>query len=342
MSFTSAVAGSTSVGVWLSRATPVTCDDGAEDFRTESLGTASDEATSPGPVTLDVDRRLRTAVGDAVVDLVLSTSPGCGQLTTTSELGAQRVRIVVEGTTVRFRTGFTSRTSSRSDADVLRSLDFSRDGVGTASVGSFVTDAGSVESFLKYAVDRSLARGSVGEPPPNAAPAGGLGAMGVFSREGAPGAEVAYEDAWVTGTIGAAPGREEWASASAWRVVRTTCAGGEDGEVVEFVDGGGPAHVTINTQLSRAEVAGTVPATRFSLDGCTGVETVDTVDVPVTLSLEATGAAVRSVGDQFQVRPSEGVRRERVSYVARPAGGELSVGDVSGAPDLASISRAGR
>lgn len=93
VSFMAVVGGSTSVNVFLSRAETVACEDGSEDFETLTVRTLTDEATTPGPIDLDIDRRLRTAVGVAVVDLVEEYSPGCGQDPTVTISPAQTVRI---------------------------------------------------------------------------------------------------------------------------------------------------------------------------------------------------------------------------------------------------------
>lgn len=204
---------------------------------------------------------------------------------------------------------------------MLRSVDFSRDGVGSASVGTYVTDAASRAAFLKYAVDRTRTRGNPVDLPPNAAPSGGLGALGAFTRERTVDGNPVFEDLSVTATIAAAPARDEQLTAFALRSTVIPCPQGGFGEVMEVVEGSGPAEVTIDSRLASADAAGAIPATRFSFDGCTGTGTEGTDTVAVTLSLDATGAAVRSVDTRFQVRPGEGVQRERLSYRARPAGG---------------------
>lgn len=66
VSFSAPLGGPTSVSVFVSRATTVAC----EDFATLSLRTPTDEATAPGPVYLDIDHRLLTAEGVALVDLL--------------------------------------------------------------------------------------------------------------------------------------------------------------------------------------------------------------------------------------------------------------------------------
>ena len=101
VSFSAPVGGLTSVNVFVSRATTVVCEDGSEDFATLTLRTPTDEAAAPGPVSLDIDRRLLTAEGVAVVDLLEEHSPGCSQETMSTVLPSQPVRIVLGGTTVR-------------------------------------------------------------------------------------------------------------------------------------------------------------------------------------------------------------------------------------------------
>ena len=112
VAFSAPVDGPASVNVFPSRATSVVCEDGSDDFATLTVRTVTDEATAPGPVSLEIDRRLRAAEGVAQSDLVEEFSPGCGQEPTLMLLPSQSVRIVVQGTTVRFRTGMESRAST--------------------------------------------------------------------------------------------------------------------------------------------------------------------------------------------------------------------------------------
>lgn len=203
-------------------------------------------------------------------------------------------------------------------------------------------DAGSQAAFLKYAIDRSRVRGETIELPPNAAPAGGFGAVGAFTREQVVDGAAVFEDVFVTATVGAAPQREERIDVFALRSTQVACTGGESAEVVEVVEGSGPVTVAIDPRLADATAAGTITAARFSFDGCTGVAEDAAAPVDVSLSLSATGAVVRSVDTRFHVRPGEGVIRERLTYQARPATGTATVGDISGSLDLAAISRAGR
>nr|NLI50677.1 hypothetical protein [Propionibacterium sp.] len=337
VSFVSEVGGPASVSVYLSQASTVECGDGSEDFASVTVRTDPPEATSPGPITLDIDRRVSVAAGAAVVDLVRESSPGCGGEVETVVLPAQNVAIAVEGTTVRFRTGVDARVSSRRDAAAWRSVDFARDGVGTVVVGSLV-DAATDTAWLKYAVDRTSARGDSVDLPPNMAPEGGRGAIGAFSRIDG---EV-FEETSVSATIGPAPARDPFLTAFSVRSALVECADGTVGQVDEIVDGAGPGQVAIDARLARAVAAGTLPATRYFYDSCTGDQGEEGTTLPVTLALEASGVAVRSVDTRVQVTPGEGVWRDRVAYVARPAVGTVSAGDVTGVADLAAISRAGR
>ncbi len=102
-----------------------------------------------------------------------------------------------------------------------------------------------------------------------------------------------------------------------------------------MVEGSGPVPVATDPRLAQATAAGTIMATRFSFDGCTGVAKDTTAPVDVSLSLSATAAVVRSVDTRFQVRPGEGVTRDRLSYQARPTSGIAEVGDIKGPVDLA-------
>lgn len=180
------------------------------------------------------------------------------------------------------------------------------------------------------------------ELPPNAAPAGGSGAVGAFTRERQENGNPVFEDLFVTATVGAAPARAERIEAFALRSMLIACAAGGYGEVLEVTEGGGPATVSIDARLANADAAGTIPATRSSFNSCTGSLEEATEPVAVSLSLAATGAVVRSVDTRFQIRPGEGVNRERLTYQARPATGTAVVDDIAGQTDLAAISRAGR
>lgn len=323
--------GATTVDVYLSRSEPVTCSDGSEDVRSTTLTAASAAAA-----TLQIDQRLRNGSGEALVDVAEEVSAGCGADPTTTVHPAQRVALAVVGTSVRFRTGIASRASSGPDAAGFRSVDLARDGTGTLTVGTWVTDAASDAAFLRSAVDRSWARGAPVELPPNAAPAGGFGALASFVRDTADGGR---EDVYVTATIGPAPARAASVFASAIRTTVVECGDGTAGERVEIVEGSGPASVAIDARLARADATASVPGYRVTFDGCTGEVTETDADVPVALALTASGPAVRSVDDRFQVTPGAGVERDRITYSARWAAGQVTVGDLSGAPDLAAISR---
>lgn len=339
VSFTLEAGRTPTADVYLSRAETVDCADGTEDIAQVTLRTEG-AASAPGPVTLDIDRRLRSARGAAVVDLVEETSPGCGGEPTSAVLAAQRVAIDVEGTTVRFRTGMATRASSGRDAVALRSVDFARDGVGTVTVGDRVAGAESGAAFLKYAIDRTSSRGGTVDLPPNAAPPGGLGALGAFTRSDD--AAQVVDDVFVAATIAAPPARTARLDAVAVRSAIVACVDGGTAERIEVVEASGPAAVSIDHRLSRADAAGALPAGRYAFDGCTGVQEEGAATVAVSLRADAVGAAVRSVDDRFQVTPGEGVERERLTFTARPAAGTVAVGAVSGLTDLAAIARAGR
>lgn len=341
IAFTSVVGGPTTVSVFLSSAATVSCD-GYDDIASTTISTLGSEANEPGPVTLDIDRRLRSATGQAVVDLLVETSPGCGAEPTSEVHPAQSVAIAVTGTSVRFRTGIGSRATSGADGTSFSSVDLSRDGVGTASVGPWVVDAASEASFLRYAVDRTSSRGDVVDLPPNAAPAGGLGALAAWTRETPTDAGTSFEDVFVTAMIGLPPARDARVDAFALRAETVVCGDGTLAESFAVVEASGPAEVTIDRRLSGAQADAVLDGVRFSVDGCTGEASEEMVSVPVSLSLQATGEAVRSVDTRFQITPGAGSERERLSYTARWATGLVTVGDLTGAPDLAAISRAGR
>lgn len=345
VSFRSVVGGAVSVDVQLTRATTVDCAEG-QDISTVTIATDGPEATEPGPVTLDVDRRLRTARGVAVVDLVQTEIPGCGAPETTTTLPAQPVALEVMGTSVRFRTGVDGSTSSGADRDVSRAYDLARDGRGSASVGE-VVDQASDSAFLKYAVEQRRTSGTAPVPPANVAAAGGTGAQGAFTTfvDLPPGElGVVLEDVLVTASTSAPPERAAVIDAEAVRASVVNCPTGGTALLTEVLFGVGPGSVDIDTRLADAEASGRIDLTRIVEDGCDadGEPVESTVAVPVTLSLTAEGPAVRVKDTFFQVTPGEGADRTRVTYVARDAAGTVSVGDVSGAADLASISQAGR
>lgn len=176
VNFQREVKGATTVNVFLSRASTVTCPHLGEDISTTTVQTG--ELSEPGPVVLDIDQSLDEASGRAVVDLIVTESPGCGEPETVATLPAQEVQIAVTGTSVRFFTGISSATSAGPDRSTGRFYDFSRDGTGTLSVGSVIVGAESPAAFLKYAVERWSAQGRPPVAPDPVAPPGGTDARG--------------------------------------------------------------------------------------------------------------------------------------------------------------------
>lgn len=129
------IGGAKTVDVFLSRAATVACPDLSEDIATSTVQAESREARDPGPVVLDIGHGLDRASGHAVVDLVLTESPGCGEPETVTTLPAREVQVDVTGTTVRFFTGVSGTTSAGPDRSTGRFYDFSRDGTGTGARG---------------------------------------------------------------------------------------------------------------------------------------------------------------------------------------------------------------
>lgn len=341
VSFLTELGVGTSVTVFLSKGVGE-CPDGSPE--TTATISSDQDATQPGPVTLDIDRRLRTAHGEAVVDLVLTKTDGCGAPEVVTALPAQLVTIDVTGTSVRFRTGIRGSVAAPGGSSAQSTVDLSRDGVGTASVGGLV-DAGGA-AFLRYAVERSRTQGLPPEVPANAAPSGGLGAEGRFVRTvGSPGEVGAVvDDVVVTATIDPPPARTETVRADVIRTTWVACPGGTVGAQAEFLFGQGPGAVTIPRTLAGATASATLSLEHVTVDGCTGAETSDVVTVPVSLTLVAAGPAVRVRDVRFQVTPGEGRETTRSVYTARDASGPgstVAFGDLTGVPDLASISRAG-
>lgn len=341
VSFLTELGVGTSVTVFLS-ASDGECPDGNPE--TSATLTTEQDATQPGPITLDIDRRLRTAHGEAVVGLVLTEINGCGAQEVTTVLPAQRVSIDVTGTSVRFRTGIRGSVSTPGATSVQSTVDLSRDGVGTASVGGLV-DAGGA-AFLRYAVERSRTQGQLPEVPANVAPSGGLGAEGRFVRVAGTPEEVGavVDDVVVSATIDAPPAKTATVRADVIRTTWVACPGASVGAQTEFFLGQGPGAVTIPRTLATATANATLALEHVTVDGCTGAETSDVVTLPVALALVATGPAVRVRDVRFQVTPGEGREATRSVYTARDAAGPGStvrIGDVTGVPDLASISRAG-
>ena len=105
------------------------------------MQTESREASDPGPVVLDIGHSLDQASGHAVVDLVVTESPGRGESETVTPMPAQEVQVAVPGTAGRFFTGISGTTAAGPDRSTGRFYDFSRDGTGTLSVGSVVRPA---------------------------------------------------------------------------------------------------------------------------------------------------------------------------------------------------------
>ncbi len=335
------VGGPASVSVFLSRSFDVSCPDGSDQVASQTVRTIGDEATEPGPVTLDIDRLLRTAHGEAVVDLVMEDSPGCG-LPDTSATVAERVVIDVTGTSDRFRSGVSSTV--RSEAGMVRtsSEDLSRDGVGTATVGNLFADATGA-AFLKYAVERSLVHGTPPQAPANAAPPGGVGAVGAHSAQPQPtgGLGVVFEDMAVTAATTARP---EVTTLDAFAETHTqvACPAGGTAVVVDLLEGSGAGALDVDRRLGTATAEATLEMTRTTIDGCVGDgEAVTTrVQVPVALTLTATGPEVRVRDIRFHEARGDADQRSDVSYLARDAAGTVTVGELSRPTGLASISRA--
>jgi hypothetical protein len=336
------VGGPVDVSVFLSRSFVVTCADG-EETASQTVRTVTDEATDPGPVTLDIDRLLRTAHGEAVVDLVLEDSPGCG-LPDTSTTVARRVAIDATGTSDRFHTGVSS--TIQSDAGLLRtsSEDQSRDGVGSASIGNLFDDATGT-AFLKYAVQRSLVQGTPPQPPANSAPPGGIGATGAHSAVPQPpdGLGVVFEDMSVTAMTTARP---EVTTLNAFSEVHTqvACPAGGTAVVVEEREGAGPGTLDVDRGLGTATASASLDMTLTRVDGCSAdPQPVTThVQVPVALALTATGPEVRVRDIRFHEARGDVDQRSDVSYRARDAAGTVTVGDLTRPTGEASISQARR
>jgi hypothetical protein len=335
----------TTVELFLSASEPVTCDDGTESEASRSVRALETDVGEPNQASLEMGRALRTASGTALVDLEVVESPGCGAPETVTILPDQLVSIDVTGTSVLFHTGVGGGTASGPDQAVDRSEDFSRDGVGTATVGSLVENAPG-EAFLRYGVDRTHRHGTPLPAPDPAAPPGGFGASASFAASFEPegGLGVVFEDAFVTATVSAPPERAETLTASALRVTLVRCEDGSVAEVLELLDGAGSGEVSIPRDLSTATGSAVLELRRETTDGCRpGTEPVDdVVTVPVTLDLHATGPEVRVSNLRWHLIPGEGMSREFDWYRARQAAGTIAVGDIAGTAELGSIARAGR
>ena len=343
VAFRSVVKGETGVDVFFSSEEPVLCPDGSEDVRSESLRTEERWASLPGPVVFDVDPRLQTAHGEAVVHLVHSVVPGCGGDEVSTVLPAQTISIDVTGTTELIRARMGGSTSSGSAFDRSRVTSIARDGTGRAVVGTHVA-RDSDAAWLKYAVEHFARRGTQPEVPENAAPEGGLGALGGASMSYEPedGLGVLFEDALVAATVGPAPGKATTFSASAMGVTAVTCADGEPGYRYRDAYGQVAAPVQVSRQLDSAHAAATMEMTELTYDECTGTETSQVVTTPVALDLTATGPAVR-VRDTyaFYAPPQPTVRLNGWS-LRRLAEGTVTIGDFTAPTDFGAISRASR
>lgn len=331
------------VSVFLSRSTAVTCPDG-EGVASRTVRTVEDEAGEPGPVTLDLDRLLRTAHGEALVDLVVEDSPGCGAPDTSVTVPAQRVVLDATGTSDRFRAGVSGTVRSAAGGVRSSTEDLSRDGVGRVSVGTQVHDAAG-PAFLRYAVQRLVVHGEPPAVPANVAPAGGVGATAAHSAQLQPpgGLGVVFEDLAVTASTTPTP-RTTTLDAFAEVDTVVTCPDGGTAVVVELLEGSGPGALDVDRRLEAGTASGTLAMTRVRVDGChpDAEPVVDTVPVPVSVSLTATGPAVRVRDVRFLRTRGPTDQRTTVDYLARDAAGTLTVGDVTRPTGEASLSRARR
>ncbi|HSN43230.1 MAG TPA: hypothetical protein VLR88_04155, partial [Propionibacteriaceae bacterium] len=309
----------------------------------ETLSTEEPYSSEPGPVVLDVDPRLQTAHGEAVVNLVHSVVPGCGSDEVETLLPAQGVSIDFTGTFELVRARMTGSASAGNAFDRARVSTIARDGTGSAVVGTLV-DAASDASWLKYAVEHFARRGPQPEIPENPAPAGGLGARASASTsyESPDGLGVLFEDAIVDATIGAAPGKEMVLSASTWSTTGVTCADGDIGLQFRYTYGRIGTPVVINPQLASAQAAGTAQMTEVLFDECTDEETFRSVAVPLALDLAATGPAVRVRDTYYFSAPPQPVTRLNGWSLRRAAAGTVAVGTYTAPTDDAAISRGSR
>lgn len=341
--FRSVVKGEVGVDVFLSSEAPVTCLDGTDGVRNETLRTEDRYASRPGPVVLEVDPRLQSAHGKAVVDLVHDVVAGCGADEVSTVLPAQSISIDVTGTTELIRARMAGSASAGSAFDRARVTSISRDGTGHAVVGDLVT-ADSDAAWLKYAVEHFARRGTVPEIADNAAPEGGLGALGGSSASYEPedGVGVVFEDAIVAATIGPAPAKEMVLSASTMSVIAVQCASGEIGYQYRDAYGEVAVPVEIGRRLDSAHAAGTMELTGLLYDACTDKEMPDAATASVALELAATGPAVR-VRDTYSFSaPPQPVTRLNGWSLRRPATGTVTVGAFTAPTYLGAISRASR
>jgi hypothetical protein len=352
VAFHSVLGGGASVQVWLSRSSEVTCDDGTTDVASTVLRTVSEEATEPGPVVLTPDRRLRSAEGRAVVDLLLSESPGCGAAERSWPVPAREVTVSVTGTSVRYFSGYGFTAATRSDRGGPLSYRLARDGTGRASVAGFLEAAESEHAFLVYGVDRWRAHGAVPEAPGNVAPPGGTGADGFWAVEHDPpqGVGLLYEDAWVTAATAApSDGRATTIAASRARMTGVRCPDGTTAIEWEVVDGYGDGTLVTGPRLDDAAARAAVKAERWTGGGCTdpdgavrSVPAQASLLVDAVLTLTATAPTVRVKGTYWQIAPGDAEPvRTHVWYDSRPAAGGVSVGDAGGAVEDGTISRSG-
>jgi hypothetical protein len=345
--FSSVAGGPTTVDVWLSREREVACPDGTADVASEVVGTAYPDATEPGPVALEVDRRRRSGLGEATVDLVRSEEPGCGAAGRTVGVPAAAVTVEVTGTSVRYFSGMGGTVSSGPDAVRGLSYRLSRDGTGSVRVGSLLAVAGA-EGFLVHGVDRSGVHGSPPAVPQSAAPPGGVAADGFLAVEAQdPAAEgVVYRDAWVTAmTTAPSDGRETVVLASSAVATVVACPGGDTAVRWEFREGAGPATLDVDARLATATAVGTVPLERWVAGGCEEAGAgpgAAAAGVDVRLDLVATSPEVRVRDVYWQVTPGGGPPTRRHGwYTARAASGEVVLDEFRGTTGEGWVSRAG-
>ncbi|MHA7154832.1 hypothetical protein [Arthrobacter sp. TMN-50] len=344
VSFRQEVGAAATVDVFLSRAATIICPDLSEDITTTTVQTEIRDASEPGPVTLDIGHSLDQAFGHAVLNLTVTTSPGCDEPETVTTLPSHEVQITVMGTSVRFFTGIGGTTSAGADRSTGRSYSFARDGIGSVSVGSLIVGAESPAAFLKYAVEQQRIHGIAPVAPDPVAPSGGTGARGDYSAVFEPtgGLGLLFEDMIVQASTTSPPGRVTTVSASSFTAERIDCGDGTAAVREQFVVGSGPGVLTIGRKLETATASGSISFDRFITDGCQGGETVsDTVVLPVALDLVATAPIVRVSDTRWQVRPGGGSERTHGWYLGRQATGTVAIGPVTRTTDLGAIGSSG-
>ncbi|KAB7744224.1 hypothetical protein GA707_12340 [Nostocoides sp. F2B08] len=341
--FRSVVKGEVTVDVFFGSEEPVSCPDGSEDVRTETVRTEDPFASRPGPMVFDVDPRLLTAHGEGVVDLVHSVVAGCGADEVTTVLPARHVSIDVTGTTELIRARMTGSASARNAFDRARVTSIARDGTGQAVIDGFV-DADSDAAWLKYAVEHFVRRGTQPEVPDSVAPEGGLGAVGGASAfyEPESGLGVLFEDAIVAATVGPAPAKKMLLTASALGVTAVECADGEIGYRYRDTFGEVATPVQVSHRLDAADAAATAQLTEITYDECTGAESSRIVAAPVALDLVATGPPVRVRDTYYFSAPPQPTTRINGWSLRRPAAGTVRVGTFRESTDFGAISRASR